>query len=71
MWIVLSFTACLVSTPAHCEPRELAYSADSMTQKQCETQSVALLAQWAGLHPRWQLSGSYSCSRKSARELKA
>jgi hypothetical protein len=69
MWIVLSFTACLVSSPAQCEPRELAYSADYLTVTQCQSQGVFMLAQWAVQHPRWQVSGSYRCSTTRAREV--
>jgi hypothetical protein len=71
MWIVLSFTACLVSSPAQCETRELAFSADSVTVTQCQHQGVAMLAQWAVKHPRWRISGSYRCSTTSGRGMEA
>jgi hypothetical protein len=71
MWIVLSFTACLVSSPAQCETRELTFSADSVTVTQCQHQAVAMLAQWAVQHPRWRVSGNYRCSTTRDRAVKA
>ena len=71
MWIVLSFTACLVSSPTQCEPRELAFPADTTTVMHCQSQGVIMLAQWAVQHPRWQISGSYKCSTTRGREVEA
>ena len=71
MWIVLSFTACLVSSPAQCEPRELAYSAESVTLMQCQVRGMAVLAEWTMKHPKWRIAGKHSCTMASAQEAKA
>ena len=71
MWIVLSFTACLVSSPVQCEHRELSFSAESVTLMQCQAGSLAVLAEWAGKHPQWRITGRHSCSIGSSGEAKA
>lgn len=68
--IILAFTVCLSANPAHCEQRELAYSAYDVTILQCVYGSQHQLAKWAADHPKWTVK-KHRCLSGDERELGA
>lgn len=50
--IDLVITVCAVLSPATCEERHLAFSAN-VSLRQCVMAAQPYIAQWVGEHPKW------------------
>ena len=63
-FLALTFTACLVSSPDHCEQRQMLFDPRDLSLMTCMTRAQQPLSEWVAQHPDYEVTRHFRSSTR-------